>query len=306
MAAEVGFSIGSASSQSGLSTHVIRAWERRYGAVSPTRSPTGRRLYSRADIHRLILLKNTVGKGYRISQISDLANDRLKELSGTDPEPYGTTGGVETCRTDVLLDDCMESVALLDSQRLHRQLQRGLLMYNRLTMVAGVIQPLLQRIGRQWAMGDARIVHGHLAAAVVHVQLSAMLIHRDNNNPEKPIVLVAAPAGQFCYLGALAITVLAQDHGFNAVFLGHNLPAEEIAAAATALMPQRIILSITCRINDGYVEDQMLRLAELLDGRFPLVVGGRAGHVYRRSVESNGGTFCDSAGNLFDYLNHGA
>lgn len=299
MAEAVGFSIGTASSKSGLSTHVIRAWERRYAAVSPDRSPTGRRLYTQADIDRLILLKNTVANGYSISQIAALDNGRLMELSGTDPAPNETTGAAGTQRADSLLNACLESVALLDIHGLIRNLQRGLGVFNRKFMVCSVIQPLMERIGHQWAVGDARIVHGHMASAVVHGYLSAMLIHSAEDDMGKPSVLVAAPAGQHCYLGALAVTVLAQDYGWNSAFLGHNLPAEEIAEAATALMPQRIVLSITCRTDDGYTEDQLRRLADLVDGRFPVVAGGRAGHVYRQVVEANGGTVCNSIENFF-------
>ena len=55
-----GLSIGYVSLQTGLSTHVIRAWERRYQALSPRRSAGGRRLYTQADINRLRHLKRLV------------------------------------------------------------------------------------------------------------------------------------------------------------------------------------------------------------------------------------------------------
>ena len=43
----------------GLSPHVIRIWEQRYQAVAPHRTAANHRLYSRADIDRLGLLRPT-------------------------------------------------------------------------------------------------------------------------------------------------------------------------------------------------------------------------------------------------------
>ena len=56
-------SIRVASAQSGLSSHVIRIWEKRYGAVQPIRTGTNRRLYSDGEIARLILLRLATASG---------------------------------------------------------------------------------------------------------------------------------------------------------------------------------------------------------------------------------------------------
>ena len=58
--------------RTGLSTHVLRAWERRYGVVTPTRTEGGQRLYSDADIERLILLQTLTAGGGAISQLAQL------------------------------------------------------------------------------------------------------------------------------------------------------------------------------------------------------------------------------------------
>ena len=52
--------------RTGLSADVIRAWERRYQAVSPERTQIGRRLSSDRDIARLALLRRAIHAGRRI------------------------------------------------------------------------------------------------------------------------------------------------------------------------------------------------------------------------------------------------
>ena len=83
MLGPVGFPIGFVSLHTGLSTHVIRAWERRYHAVSPQRSANGRRLFSQSDIDRLVLLRRSTQNGHSISHIAGLDRAQLVELAKT-------------------------------------------------------------------------------------------------------------------------------------------------------------------------------------------------------------------------------
>ena len=63
--------------RTGLTPHVLRAWERRYGAVEPARSGGGGRLYSNADILRFRLLARLVREGHAIGQVAHLPTDEL-------------------------------------------------------------------------------------------------------------------------------------------------------------------------------------------------------------------------------------
>ena len=81
--------------RSGLTPHVIRVWERRYGAVIPLRTPTNRRLYSDADIERLRVLRHLTHAGHSISHIAQLPMEQLQSLvrADTDEEPVGVPPG---------------------------------------------------------------------------------------------------------------------------------------------------------------------------------------------------------------------
>ena len=68
---------------SGLSPHVIRVWEKRYGAVTPVRTGTNRRLYSEEEIQRLRLLSRATAAGHRIGVIAHLGIRDLERLVAT-------------------------------------------------------------------------------------------------------------------------------------------------------------------------------------------------------------------------------
>ena len=64
--------------RTGLSAHVIRVWERRYGLICCKRTQSNRRLYSDEEIERLRLLKVLTDCGHRISNIACLSTRRLR------------------------------------------------------------------------------------------------------------------------------------------------------------------------------------------------------------------------------------
>ena len=87
------YEISAVSRLTGLSTHVLRIWEKRYGVVVPERTETGRRRYCREDIHRLTLLKSLVDAGHTISSVAKLGigvlEERLSKIQETETERKG-------------------------------------------------------------------------------------------------------------------------------------------------------------------------------------------------------------------------
>ncbi len=87
--------IGVVSRQTGIHPETLRVWEKRYSLVVPTRTDTGRRVYSDEDLYRLSLIKQLVDQGFPPSGLASLPVDKLKERlagkmsSGADKVPSG-------------------------------------------------------------------------------------------------------------------------------------------------------------------------------------------------------------------------
>ncbi|MEM9171297.1 MAG: MerR family transcriptional regulator [Pseudomonadota bacterium] len=73
-----GYSIGAVARLTGISTHTLRIWERRYSAIVADRTESGRRVYSKSDIEKLSLLKSLSDNGSSIGQIANLTTEELK------------------------------------------------------------------------------------------------------------------------------------------------------------------------------------------------------------------------------------
>ena len=307
MADSVHFPIGYVSMMTGVSAHSLRAWERRHHAVTPTRTASGHRLYSQEDINRIALLKQAIDAGHHISQVAGLDPPALESL--TTPLKTSFTSSSTKQPTNVqrivsrdLIPSCLQAIEALDAAALHRILWQASLRLSRRALLDTLIIPLMRQVGQKWSEGSLRIMHEHLASNVVHAHLCHMLDYPAPTSTELPRILIAAPAGQWCYLGALAVAVISQDHGWEPVFLGPNLPSEDIAAASATLNPQLIALSVTCRVNDTFMQNELSRLSDLLEHDCPMIFGGQASETYRREIEAIGGQVCATPEDLVQML----
>ena len=73
------FKIGAVARLTGVSAHTLRKWEERHGAVRPRRSEGGKRLYTDADIQRLVLIKRLVERGMSLKSIANCSFEELAD-----------------------------------------------------------------------------------------------------------------------------------------------------------------------------------------------------------------------------------
>jgi len=98
--------------------------------------------------------------------------------------------------------------------------------------------------------------------------------------------VVATPQGQAHELGALAAAVTASTIGWRVTYLGANLPAEEIAAAAAQNDARAVALSIIYPPGDPGLLPELKRLHAYLQADVRLVVGGLSADSYRSVLDS--------------------
>lgn len=75
-------SIGAVSKLTQIPAHTLRKWESRHGIATPTRTPTGRRVYTQDQVEQLKLIKHLVASGHALPHLKDLSLDALQDLNG--------------------------------------------------------------------------------------------------------------------------------------------------------------------------------------------------------------------------------
>lgn len=276
-----------ASRLSGLSTHVIRIWERRYGALSPTRTDTNRRMYCEEAIKRLKLLRELTENGHRIGGVAKLPTEELEALVkqvGMDVS-IATTSSLES--PEQIVEAAIEASKHYDSDGLRRVLLQSRMQLGQRGMLHQVICPLIVKIGQSWQHGDLRPSHEHIATAVIR-ELLLTPVPGSQVAANAPELIVATPAGELHELGALIVAATARDLGWHVTYLGPNLPVEEISACAHARHATAVALSVVYPEGCPVIEEKLRRMRELLPPAMALIVGGRAAEGYKERLPEMG------------------
>ena len=303
--------IGVVARRTGLKPDLIRAWERRYGAVAPGRSETRRRFYSDEDIERLLLLRRVVHTGRGISQVAGLSNGELAALIETEPAPAAGPAPATTNLDEVaeaFLSRCLAAAQRLDVHEMEVELDRASVLFSRTHLIERVLVPLMRNIGDLWHQGALRPIHEHMASSVVRSFLGGMsgACHSEASAPH---LVVTTPARQRHELGALLAAATAAGEGWQVTYLGPDLPPEEIAAAALQKGARAVGLSITYPPDDPTLIDDLRRLRRLLGSHTILIVGGRAAAAYSTVLQEISAVRVDDLTGLrreLDELRNGA
>jgi len=256
--------------RTGLSPDVLRAWERRYGAVNPARGEGRHRLYSDDDIRRLTLLVRAIQAGRSVASVVALPPEELGRLVAEDGEQ-----GVEA-RTpaQAYLAQGMGAIHDLTPALLEATLRRAVLSLGIPEFLGKVLVPMIEKVGEVWHAGELGVAHEHAATAAME-RLLGWLLRELAPGGGAPRLLMATPAGERHGLGALIAAVSAAVDGWHVTWLGADLPALEIAAAARRDLPDLVGLSIAIPKGSGALPRELADLRKALSIDTPLLLGGR-------------------------------
>ncbi len=222
--------IGELSRRSGVSPELLRAWERRYGLLRPTRSPGGLRLYSADDLDRVREMQQHLAGGLAAAEAAALAARSTEEQVVPSPRLPTTARGELAAALDVF-----------DEPRAQSTLDRLLAEATVETVLTDVILPYLEELGERWERGDASVAHEHFSTSVLRGRLLGLA--RGWGRGLGPVALLACLPGERHELGLIAFGLALRSHGWRIAFFGSDTPLDTVEHAADALQPRLVVLS---------------------------------------------------------------
>lgn len=281
--------------RTGLTPHTLRAWERRYNLVAPSRSEGGQRLYSDLDLQRLRLLRRLTDRGHSIAR---LAGASLEELQRTAREhdlpdlrepkpPAGDSGAEEFCAA------ALEAVRKLDGGELQTVLERAAVKLGVPAFLDLVAVPSLQMIGQAWSEGTVSIGQEHLATSVFR-RVLGWILHVYEASEGGPRLVVATPPRYLHELGAMLAADSAAAEGWDVTYLGADLPMADILASARQVDANVVALSLVHPSVDPALVSDLERLRNGLDSRTALLLGGAAATATGDRLRTLGAQVVDS------------
>jgi methanogenic corrinoid protein MtbC1 len=271
--------------------------------VHPERTRGGQRLYSDADVERLRSLSKAVRLGRRISDVVELSDDELARVVREDeshsqspargePSPEDRAGDVSSS-PDPWIAEALRLVSSLDEARLEHMLERASIRLGAISFLERIAAPFMARIGDAWHAGAISVAHEHMASAVVR-RVVERILGAAARDVGAPIFVVATPQGHAHEIGAILAAATAASDGWNVLYLGADLPAADIAEAATQAGARAVGLSAVYTADPDALVEELRKVHSLLRAETSLCLGGSAAGNVRAHLEPIGVTVLGS------------
>jgi MerR family transcriptional regulator, light-induced transcriptional regulator len=241
--------IGELSRRTGVNADTLRAWERRYGLLTPARSDGGFRLYSRGDEERVRAMRALIDSGVSASEAARLAR------SGAAPRPSpaeASSGGADRRLREALERyDEAEANAVLDDAIAALSLE---------ALANRVVLPVLEEVGERWERGEASVGQEHFATNIVRGRLAGLA--RNWGAGSGPLAILACPPGELHDIGLILFGLVLRARGWRIAYLGANTPIDTVDDAVERLGPRAVVLAALSAEPFDSAAEEIARLAQ--------------------------------------------
>ena len=234
------YTIKEAALRTGLTEPVLRAWERRYGVVTPARTAGGYRVYDEAALRRLRSMRRLIADGWSASAAAAAI------IAGTEPAtgdvPGGTGGATVSEQPAVLVEHLVNAAEALDSQRIEVVLDEMFAAGTYERIVEDYVIPSLRSLGDAWAAGRVTVAGEHVASNAVLRRLAASFQASGSGRDGARPVLVGMPPGARHELGGLIFATSLRRHGIPVIYLGADLPLDDWVEAVQRTDARAVVI----------------------------------------------------------------
>jgi len=275
--------IGELSRRVGVSDHVLRAWESRYGLLRPTRSPGGFRLYSEADVARVRRMQAHVAQGLSAAEAARVAlaeNEAVlagnqavlagnqavlagnQAAPGSDAQtraavsPAASSGspiagpgslaaghGPRPASASDWPGALRGALDAFDEPGAQAVFDRLVSDLSLTTILCEVVLPYLAELGERWVQGTASIAQEHFASHLIRGRLAGLA--RGWGDGHGPRAVLACPPGELHDLALMIFGIALNRRGWRIDYLGADTPVDELTRAARARHPDLVVLAAT-------------------------------------------------------------
>ena len=227
MQAESLFPIGTVSDQTGVPAVTLRAWERRYSLLKPSRTPKGHRLYSQQDIQRVKQVLRLLDQGIPVSRAQDFLCKHAKEAKSASQV---IESGIDTCELwKEYTRLCRRFIYKLDAKSLETVIDEAIESYSLEQVANHLLIPLCHDLyGQCCLLSSTRADHAFwyqfLTAKLSAYYLNAQA--RAESNQFR--VIVIGVSCQMVYLQTLLLVGTLSTQGFQVSLLGADCRPEHL------------------------------------------------------------------------------
>lgn len=229
--------IGDLSGRTGVSTHQLRAWERRYGLLRPRRSGGNYRLYAPADEARVRLMQRYLREGIPPAQAAELTIAARFTVSA------GGGRHVPSRDAAAAQQEIRKALTGFDETSAQRVLERLFIAFTPTTVTRDVLMPYMHEVGEQWSTGHMSVGEEHFATNFFQARLLALA--RGWDRGLGPRALLACAPNEQHTLGLIVFGIALHELGWRITYLGADTPIATLSEVAKIINPELTVIAAT-------------------------------------------------------------
>jgi MerR family transcriptional regulator, light-induced transcriptional regulator len=249
------FSISELAQYSGIKSHTIRIWEKRYRALRPRRSSGNTRSYDSAQLRRLLNISSLLDSEYKISELCAMPDDELMSLHNTKlntalPAP-----------TDYFVSQLIASALTYDEPQFINIFSHCLLRFGLKDAYTRVLYPALYRIGLMWLNDTLPTANEHFISNLIRQKLFTAIDALPPPKAASPVWVLFLPENEFHEIGLLMAYYLIRLSGQRVIYLGANVPELSLQTAVKDLKPDHLLMFFVHHDQAGNIKKYTDRIS---------------------------------------------
>ena len=241
----------------GIKSHTIRIWEKRYQILNPDRTDTKIRTYSDSELEHLLTVSMLNRNGIKISKIAKLSQEDMNKLLWdikVNKEP------------EYSMEKFILALISLD-EKLFKETLNGLIESIGLEFTfTNHLMPFLDRIGIMWLIGSINPAQEHFMSNLIRQKLISEIDKQKIPDSSSPSVLMYLPEHEWHELSLLFYHFLLRSKGINTFYLGQSLPYGSLVECIAKLKPKALLTSWLTSVDFTFVVEYFKRLKKDFPG----------------------------------------
>ncbi|MDQ6815384.1 MAG: MerR family transcriptional regulator [Bacteroidota bacterium] len=272
------FTIKDIENLSGVKAHTIRIWEQRYDFLKPQRTDTNIRYYTNEELKTILNIALLNKYGFKISHINKMdfgeINQKLISLSHNYAQQEWIVNQLISFMVDLDLDLFEE---LLGKQIEAKGVEK---------IINEIIFPFLEKIGILWLTNNINPAQEHLVTNIIRQKLLVGIETSVSQFKSEKVALLFLPEGEFHELGLLYVYYLLKNRGVKVLYLGADVPIEDVEFIVSAKNPDYLYSHLTS-LAPNFNMERFLNNLHLKIKNVPILISGAFTANYKKSVPAN-------------------
>ncbi len=272
------FTIKDLENLTGIKAHTIRIWEQRYNFLKPQRTDTNIRYYSNNELKKILNIALLNRYGFKISHIGKMSDDdiHVKILGINNTE----------AQQERVINELIQKMIDLELVSFELVIDEHIRVKGIEKTIHKIIFPFMERIGVLWVTGHINPAQEHLVSNIIRQKLIVGTQAISNLIPTKKTALLFLPEGEFHELGLLFIQYLLKNRGIGVLYLGTNIPLEDVDYVVKHKAPDFIYTHLTS-VSNLFNFDRFIQQSQKRFSSIPLIISGRLASIYDKSIPPN-------------------